>query len=46
MYSQGNILNGPAGCTGGARIGLNIAHVNTITNPVRATDENEEKTLR
>jgi hypothetical protein len=45
MYSQGNVLNGPPGCTCSARISLNIAHVNTIANSVRATDEDEEKTL-
>jgi hypothetical protein len=46
MYSQGYVLNGPPGCTGSARISLNIAHVNTITNSVRATDKDKEKTLR
>jgi hypothetical protein len=45
MYSQGDVLNGPPGRPGRACLSLSIAHVNTITNSVRATDEDEEKAL-
>jgi hypothetical protein len=45
MYSQGNVLNGPPSRPSIACFGLGIAHVNTITNSVRATDEDEEKAL-
>jgi hypothetical protein len=45
MYSQRNVLHGPPTRPSRACISLSIAHVNAITNSVRATDKDEENAL-